>query len=90
MSKQTYGTPEELAKEGITKFSFTQAVRDVDCPKCKQPKGSDCRQPKGRKAWPPHVERSIAYREFCDNISPYEFTRRHSIDPNLLDECSLG
>ncbi len=77
-----YGTHEELAKEGITKFSWTQTVRDVDCPKCKQKKGDQCRQPKGRKAWPPHVERITAYSRYCDSISPDEFMRRHGVDPN--------
>ncbi len=38
-------------------WGWTDAVAAMNCPKCKQPAGSNCRTPKGRKAWPPHSER---------------------------------
>jgi hypothetical protein len=37
---------------------LTVAVQEYDCPKCKQPAGSDCRMPGGSKKWPPHRERA--------------------------------
>ncbi len=60
----------------ISKFSFTQALREMDCPKCQQKAGDDCRQPKGRKQWPPHWERRKAY---FDKVGPEEFDRRHTM-----------
>lgn len=47
-------------KEPLTGWAFTDAVRQMGCPKCKAEPGKDCRTPKGRKAWPPHGERTSA------------------------------
>lgn len=41
----------------LTGWMYTDAVNQVDCPKCKAVATQYCRTPKGRKAWPPHGER---------------------------------
>lgn len=74
-------------EQEITKFSFTQALREMDCPKCQQKAGEDCRQPKGRKQWPPHAERSKAY---FDKIGPEEFDRRHTVKNDPVDFSKIS
>jgi hypothetical protein len=41
---------------------FTDALRNIDCPKCKALPCVQCHTPMGRKAWPPHRER---IQELC-------------------------
>jgi protein-disulfide isomerase len=41
----------------LTGWIFTDAVRQVSCPKCGSGAGYICETPKGRKAWPPHNDR---------------------------------
>jgi hypothetical protein len=36
---------------------FTEPVRHVQCPRCKQLPGNDCQTPRGRKAFTTHQER---------------------------------
>ena len=50
-------------KEPLTGWAFTDAVKQVDCPKCAVKAGAQCRTPKGRKAWPPHGERTKVLHE---------------------------
>lgn len=46
----------------FTGWWFTDAERQVGCPKCRAVAGKTCRQPSGRKQWPPHTERTEAVR----------------------------
>ena len=57
-------------------FIFTNAVRDVACPRCFAQPGEKCRQPAGRKINVPHGERVVAYKR---SITDEEFQKRHSI-----------
>jgi len=59
-------------------WAFTQAVREMECPKCKEPPGKDCRQPNKRRCMNVHTERVTSYRL---KIGLVEFRRRHSISP---------
>jgi len=53
-----------MTKEGIlTGFMLSDARKLVDCPKCEAKAGWNCQRPSGRKAWPPHRERVISFRE---------------------------
>lgn len=69
----------------ISKFSNTQAQREVDCPKCKQSIGKDCRMPSGRKSREIHWQRGKAY---IDSIGKDEFMRRHSIPSSSPPDLS--
>lgn len=44
----------------FTGWMFTDAVKHVDCARCKAEAGSECRSPSGRKTHPPHNERTTA------------------------------
>jgi hypothetical protein len=44
-------------------WMFTDAVAAMDCPKCGAKFGLNCKTPKGRKAWPPHGERTARLAE---------------------------
>ena len=59
----------------ISRWSFTQTVREVDCPYCKASKGEACVFPSGRKTMRPHGKRSTAY---INSIGREEFKKRHS------------
>lgn len=74
-------------EQEISKFSWTQTVREMDCPKCQQKAGMYCRQPKGRKQWPPHGERSRAYH---DKIGPEEHDRRHTVKNDPVDWSNIS
>lgn len=62
--------------ETISRFMFTQATREMVCPKCNAAPGEFCHTPKGRKAIEPHMERCVAYRA---KIGDEEWERRHSV-----------
>jgi hypothetical protein len=49
-------------------WGFTDAKNNMTCPKCDAQPGSDCQTPSGRRAWPPHIERTQAL------IDEYGFT----------------
>jgi hypothetical protein len=57
-----------------TGWGWTDCQAAMHCPKCKAPAGEPCRTPKGRKAWPPHIERSLAL-----NQTGYSANRRPAI-----------
>lgn len=46
-----------------TGWGFTDAVAAMNCPRCGAKAGEQCRRPKGRRAWPPHTERTLALNE---------------------------
>lgn len=48
--------------EPLTGWLTSDTLITTACPKCKQKKGYHCLTPKGRKAWPPHMERLLAYK----------------------------
>jgi hypothetical protein len=59
----------------ISKWSNTQAVREVDCPRCAAKAGSYCKTPAGRPAQSTHGERSGAY---LVKIGREEWEKRHT------------
>jgi hypothetical protein len=61
--------------EEISKWSNTQAVREVECPRCHSKPGIYCKTPSGVPAPSTHGERSGAYRE---KIGPEEWEKRHT------------
>ncbi|PWT76384.1 MAG: hypothetical protein C5B59_06575 [Bacteroidetes bacterium] len=61
--------------EEISRWAFTQMVREVDCPRCNEPAGQACRTPRGRLALTPHTERGVVY---MTKIGRAEFESRHS------------
>lgn len=64
------------ADQEISKWAFTQATREMDCPKCGALAGNHCVTPKGRDTNTPHGQRCKAYR---DKIGMDEWKRRHSM-----------
>lgn len=38
-------------------FHFTEAVKQVACPRCKSAAGTTCVTPKGKRVDPPHAQR---------------------------------
>lgn len=68
----------KLVKEqGYTGWHYTDAVLSQDCPKCGSKKGFHCVTPKGRKAWPPHTERTILYLRDPETIERYDKAQKH-------------
>lgn len=59
----------------FTGWWFTDAVRQVSCPRCGAEAGFPCRQPKGRKQWPPHTERTIAIAREVGSVEPWQGSR---------------
>lgn len=67
--------------EEISRWSFTQATREVGCSKCGAKPGEHCKMPSGRDTREPHGERTKAY---VDKIGKVEFDRRHSVPEERL------
>jgi hypothetical protein len=59
----------------ISKWSNTQAVREVECPRCFAKPGTYCKTPAGRPAQSTHGERSGAY---LVKIGREEWDKRHT------------
>lgn len=60
----------------ISKWSNTQAIREVECPRCQSIENVPCVTPKGKPYRNVHVERSKKYIEL---IGKEEFGKRHSV-----------
>lgn len=49
-----------IVKGPLTGWILSDAVRQSTCPKCESDPGYHCQTPSGRKAWPPHAQRTDA------------------------------
>lgn len=58
----------------ISRWSNTQATREVSCSRCHTAPGIPCKMPSGKETRMPHTERHSAYLAF---IGREEFDRRH-------------
>jgi hypothetical protein len=47
----------------LTGWTYTDAVNQVECDRCRVPATEYCRSPMGRKVWPPHAIRVMAVEE---------------------------
>ena len=77
-----------MASIPLTGWWFTDAVRQVACPKCGQPAGHHCTTPKGRKAWPPHGERQEAVAAHFGSREPWTNDGTESRF-DRLDRCNV-
>lgn len=62
--------------DDISKWARTQAVREVECPRCHSKPGIYCKTPSGVPAPSTHGERSGAYHE---KVGDEEWKRRHQV-----------